>query len=176
MDHRKAAGGQIQELDRSITLRPAEHGEAADISALALRSKAHWGYDDQFMADCVDELTWSGIDVSSGTCWVAAGADGTLLGFCELYLVDGRLEVDALYVDPPAMGRGVGKTLWLHAEDVARKLGARAIGLDADPHAVEFYEQMGARIVGESPSGSIADRMLPRMEKQILSQGNVTGS
>lgn len=176
MDHRKAVGGQIQELVRAINLRLAEHGEAADISDLAHRSKAHWGYDDQFMADCVDELTWSGTDVSSGNCWVAAGADGMLLGFCELHLAGERLEVDALYVDPPAIGQGVGRTLWQHVEDVARRLGARAIGLDADPQAVGFYEQMGARIVGESPSGSIADRMLPRMEKQILSQGNIAGS
>ena len=48
---------------------------------------------------------------------------------------------------------------------------ARAIGLDADPHAVGFYEHMGAKVIGEAPSGSIPGRMLPRMEDDDRESG-----
>ena len=42
------AGGRI---------RRARGREAAALSALAMRSKAHWGYDAAFMAACRAELT-----------------------------------------------------------------------------------------------------------------------
>jgi SAM-dependent methyltransferase len=39
--------------------------------------------------------------------------------------------------------------------------------IDADPHAEAFYVAMGAARVGESPSGSIPGRMLPRLELSV---------
>ena len=160
----------------SLRLRPARSGEAAALSALAVRSKGHWGYDEQFMATCARELTWNETELASVVIWVAENQAGKMLGFCELRLADGLLELDALYVDPSAMGQGAGKALWSKAEDAAREWSARAIGLDADPHAVGFYEHMGAKVVGEAPSGSIPGRMLPRMESTIVNPESPTES
>lgn len=42
-----------------------------------------------------------------------------------------------------------------------------AVRETVDPFAVAFYEAMGMRITGESPSGSIPGRMLPRMERRL---------
>ena len=39
------------------TVRSARAGEAASLTALCLRSKAHWGYDAEFMRLCVPSLT-----------------------------------------------------------------------------------------------------------------------
>lgn len=153
-------------------MRPARSGEAANLSALAVRSKGYWGYDDQFMATCARELTWSETELATLVIWVAESQAGILLGFCELRHADGVLELDALYVDPSAMGQGAGKALWDKAEEAAREGAARAIGLDADPHAVGFYEHMGAKVIGEAPSGSIPGRMLPRMEAAIVNREN----
>ena len=47
-------------------------------------------------------------------------------------------------------------------------MGASGITLDADPNSVGFYQRMGMEIVGESPSGSIPGRMLPRMRKALF--------
>jgi hypothetical protein len=38
-------------------VRPARPGEAAGLTGLCLRSKAHWGYDAAFMRLCVPSLT-----------------------------------------------------------------------------------------------------------------------
>ena len=38
-------------------IRDASPGDCEALSALAFSSKAHWGYDDAFMAACRDELT-----------------------------------------------------------------------------------------------------------------------
>lgn len=145
MDHRKASGGQVQELTGAFRIRQARAGEASALSAVAQRSKAHWGYDAEFMADCADELTWGESDIASGTFWVAEAGTGTHLGFCDLRLVHDMIEVAALYVDPDAMGAGVGRALWRKAEELADEHKARAIGLDADPHAVGFYQQSSAK-------------------------------
>ncbi len=37
-------------------VRPARSGEAVSLTALCLRSKAHWGYDAAFMRLCVPSL------------------------------------------------------------------------------------------------------------------------
>lgn len=167
MDHRETSGRQNQELTGPILLRAARTDEAARLSGLATRSKGYWGYDRAFMEQCAEELTWSEADIAAGLIYVAETRDEVPLGFCDLRFTDGVLEVDALYVDPIAIGKGAGRVLWEKTEDVARVLEAETIALDADPHAVGFYEHMGLRIVGQAPSGSIAGRMLPRMEKSV---------
>ena len=147
----------------SAVLRPARAGEAAPLSELALRSKGHWGYDADFLEACRAELTWSDDDLARRTA-VVAERDGELLGF---FVLDGSgeaAELDALFVDPPAIGTGIGGRLMSEALRLAREQGRRTVGIDADPDAEPFYRRYGARRVGEVPSGSIPGRTLPRLE------------
>ena len=81
--------------------------------------------------------------------------------------MDGIAELDACFVEPSAIGSGVGRALWEKAEALARAGGAVEIGLDSDPFAEGFYKAMGAVRVGEAPSGSIPGRVLPRMIKTL---------
>jgi GNAT superfamily N-acetyltransferase len=46
------------------------------------------------------------------------------------------------------MGRGVGRALFEHALEQARRLGHRTLRIEADPNAEGFYTRMGARHVG----------------------------
>jgi GNAT superfamily N-acetyltransferase len=140
------------------TLRAARADEAAELSALALRSKAHWGYSAEFLAACAAELA---IDPARIDEVVVATIDGHVAGFRRLIVAGDSAELDALFVDPPFMGRGVGVLLLRDALAVA---GGRTVGLDADPDAEPFYAKYGAVTVGRSPSGSIPGRTLPRME------------
>lgn len=146
--------------------RRARTDECAALSDLALRSKALWGYDAAFIAACVPELTVRPEPVRAGDVWVAEDGAG-VAGFVA---VDGEgrtLEVDLLYVEPERVRSGVGRALWGCAERLAVARAADVIVLDADPHAVCFYEAMGMTIVGQTPSGSIPGRMLPRMKKRV---------
>jgi GNAT superfamily N-acetyltransferase len=139
-------------------LRPARPDEAAELSALALRSKAHWGYSAEFLAACAAELA---VDAARIDEVVVATIGGRVAGFRQLTVTGDAAELDALFVDPPFMGRGVGALLLRDALDAA---GIRTVGLDADPEAESFYAKYGALTVGRSPSGSIPGRTLPRME------------
>jgi GNAT superfamily N-acetyltransferase len=130
---------------------------------LALRSKAHWGYDDAFMAACRDELTLTAGDLRRRSVHVAEADGGALLGFYALETGDGTEgELWALFVEPSVIGSGVGTVLLDHARGAARALGLMALRIDADPHAVGFYERRGAQPVGSTPSASIPGRRLPR--------------
>jgi GNAT superfamily N-acetyltransferase len=146
----------------SVTICQATASQADQISALALRSKAHWGYSAEFLDMCREELTYGPDDCRSGRLWVAC-RDETLLGF---YLVSGEPpvgELAALFVDPQHIGEGVGRRLLEHAFGVALDAGFRELHLDADPDAEAFYRHHGAQRIGSSPSGSIPGRSLPRL-------------
>lgn len=62
--------------------------------------------------------------------------------------------LDHLWVVPEKFGTGIGRALFQHALQQAEALGAEFLELEADPHAVGFYERMGA------PFGSAFDRTL----------------
>ena len=149
-------------------IRRAVAEDADALTDLALRSKAHWGYDAAFMAACVEELTTTAGAISTNEIWLAE-ACGEIIGFYELIAYTGRRygEIRMCFVAPEHMGRGIGRRLWGHVEARAAAHNLERLGLDADPNAVPFYSAMGMAVIGESPSGSIAGRMLPRMEKQL---------
>jgi GNAT superfamily N-acetyltransferase len=145
------------------TVRPAVPAEADALSRLALRSKAHWGYGEQFLAACRAELTLDP-QQCDGVRTVVAERDGELLGFYRLAGDPPVAELADLFVDPEAIGRGLGALLLADAVHRARALGIDRLVIDADPYAEGFYARMGARRVGTVPSGSIAGRELPRLE------------
>ncbi|MFJ2031853.1 GNAT family N-acetyltransferase [Streptosporangium sp. NPDC087985] len=66
-----------------------------------------------------------------------------------------------LFVEPDAIGQGVGRRLFEHATATAANLGFARLTIDADPNAEPFYLAMGATQIGATPSGSIPGRMLP---------------
>ncbi|MEZ5559550.1 MAG: GNAT family N-acetyltransferase [Pseudomonadales bacterium] len=149
-------------------LRDARPQDAAALSDLAFRAKAHWGYDDAFMAACRAELTYAPADIDRAKFRVAE-IGGEIAGFYALaanpdtFGTD-ALELDALFVAPDAIGRGIGATLMRAAIEQASGLGARRLMIQADPNAAGFYEHCGARQVGSLESLSIPGRQLPLLE------------
>ena len=146
-----------------ITLRPAVPAEAGALSRLALRSKGHWGYDEEFLAACRAELTLRP-EQGDGVHIVVAERGGTVLGFHRLAGEPPVAELADLFVDPDAIGQGVGALLLADAVGRARALGISRLLIDADPHAEGFYAHLGARRIGSVASGSIPGRELPRLE------------
>jgi len=151
-------------MTRQPNLRPARPGEAPLLSALALRSKGHWGYSADFLETCRGELTLSEDQLGDVT---VADVDDVPVGFSRLLLDRAEAELADLFVDPPWIGTGVGSRLLREALDRAQAGGAASVVLDADPYAERFYARHGARTVGRSPSGSIPGRELPRMRFEL---------
>ena len=146
-------------------IRRADPGEAKRITQLTMRSKAHWGYSEEFMAAAAGELEFRPEKFGPDFLVFVIEEGAALAGFCSLLKVDpATIELHDLFVDPPCIGRGYGKRLWRHAIEVARARGFQRMTLTADPHAEPFYIAQGARRIGEIASTVQKGRLLPLLE------------
>lgn len=151
------------------SIRPARPQEAAELSGLALRSKAHWGYPAEFLDACKSELTVdpARIGANDYDCYVCCDS-GSILGFYALVrLGKDDCELEALFVEPAYIGRGVGRSLIQHAIQTATDHGAARLMIQGDPNATDFYVAAGARQTGKRASGSIPGRFLPVFEVEL---------
>jgi GNAT superfamily N-acetyltransferase len=79
--------------------------------------------------------------------------DGVVDGYATvLPLPDGDAELDALFVRPARMRRGIGARLVEDAVRRARDGGAGLLVVTAAPAAEAFYARCGFRTVGEAPT------------------------
>jgi GNAT superfamily N-acetyltransferase len=137
-----------------FVIRSAAAGEAAALSALALRSKAHWGYDVRFLEKVRPLLTLTEADLASSPVYVLS-VNGEALGVYRLCGSPPEGELADLWLDPSLIGRGHGRRLFVHALNKAQELGFESLLIEGDPNAEGFYVAMGASRIGErrSPSG-----------------------
>ena len=149
-------------------IRRAVPEEATFLSRLALSSKGHWGYTEDFLEACRAELTLSPEYILDSLVFVLE-EEKRVVGFYGLRESAGEIELAYLFVEPSAMNRGYGKRLWSHAVESASRLGFKSILIESDPYAEAFYRAMGARRVGEVASSIKPDRKLPLL-KFSLSQ------
>lgn len=147
-------------------IRAARQEEAAGLSELAFRSKRYWGYDEEFMESCRDDLTYTPATICSPDfdfCVYEEGAN--VVAFYALhYLQAGIAELEAFFVDPPRIGCGIGRCLFQHAKTTATDRAAIQIIIQSDPFAQQFYLSMGAHAIGTRESDSIPGRYLPLFE------------
>ena len=149
-----------------IKLRDVRPDELASLSELCLRSKAVWGYDDAFMAACRTELTLRPGELGSTHLQVAERSTA-VLGLAQVKVAGTEADLLKLFVEPALLKSGVGRLLFEWAIARARSLGADRMMIEADPGAAPFYERMGARHAGFTPSQSIAGRILPRLQLEL---------
>ncbi|HYG61179.1 MAG TPA: GNAT family N-acetyltransferase [Thermoanaerobaculia bacterium] len=134
-----------------MKIRRASIADAEELTQVAHESKSHWGYPPRWIELWRDDLTITP-EVIAGNELYLAEEDGTVLGFFGLIAGEGGGPVWTLehfWVLPAAMGKGVGRTLFERARELAAGAGAAVLEIDADPNAAPFYERMGARRVGE---------------------------
>src|SRR5688500_13541330 len=99
-----------QQAQPEGTMRRAHPAEADRLSALACRSKAYWGYNDDFMEACRADLTLSVDDLLSELVYVL-DVQGKLMGFYRLRPQGITVMLSDLFVEPQAIGCGYGKQL-----------------------------------------------------------------
>lgn len=146
-----------------IEIRDARRDEAEALTDLAMRAKAYWGYDAEFMEQCRDELTVTPQLIDENTV-IVAEQDCRIVGSASLSLCGrGEGEVHSMFVDPAAIGQGIGLRLINDLFEAARSHGCITLYVDSDPHAQGFYERAGFRYLHDVPSGSIAGRTIPHL-------------
>jgi ribosomal protein S18 acetylase RimI-like enzyme len=103
-----------------------------------------------------------------------ASIDGEPAGFAAWYRADepGATKLDKLYVLPAMHGRGIGRALIAHVEDVARAEGCRSVVLNVNKNnagSIAMYERCGFRtreaVVIDIGNGFVMDDYV--MEKRL---------
>lgn len=153
-------------------LRPARPPECGVLTALVLRSKAYWGYDPVFLQACRQGLSVKPEDAAAGRVRVLVEED-TILGLYALIPDErpGEASVELLFVEPAAIGQGIGRALWQDLLVKAAAEGFTRLKIESDPFALGFYRAMGATLSGKirspvkAPSG--AERFLPLLYYEL---------
>lgn len=132
-----------------------------ELLALALRAKATWGYDEEFLDRFAAEQM--GPFDEPGSVVVVAEAEDELVGFA---MVVDRGEVawlEDLWIDPLHQRSGVGAALVAAACEAARSWGRTAVDLESDPNAEPFYVAQGAVRLGVRASALRPGVDLPQL-------------
>jgi len=153
-------------------IRCATPPDAQPLTDISFRSKAHWGYSREFMEACRAELcvTPEHLNRATFSYWVVEQGNNIAGFYAIQQLTEHEAELDALFVLPEHMGKGIGGALMQHALSYARQRGFSTLNVQSDPHAEAFYLAAGATLIGKQESGSIAGRQLPLLTFDLTPQ------
>ena len=149
-----------------LTLRTANDNECVTLSDLCMRSKAVWGYDQDFLDACRAELTLTADTLAHSAVQVAE-IDGHIVGVAEVTAAGDAAYLEKLFVDPAALRGGTGRQLFEWARRKAASMQAKTLTIESDPQAADFYRCMGAIDDGKVASTLIPGRLIPKLILQL---------
>lgn len=147
-----------------IHIRPAHPTEADQLTRIVVAAKRHWGYSTALLQLWHNDLTITAAQIVRQPTYVAVVREVPVaVGMLGAH-PDG-IKLVHLWVRPDLIGSGVGRQLFTHLCQIARTGGFSQVYIEADPHAVGFYERMGAVQIGSvaTPHG----RSLPLLRYEL---------
>jgi GNAT superfamily N-acetyltransferase len=137
--------------DAELRFRPARPDEGVALTELALRAKAHWGYDEGFLDAARMSLTIDAETLRSARVFVAE-RDGAVVGFHGLLGEPPCGQLEWMFLEPHAIGHGYGRAMWHDAMERAGAAGFTELLIESDRFAEPFYLAMGAARIGATAS------------------------
>lgn len=152
-----------------LHFRQGRAEDARQLTELALAAKRYWGYSEAFMQSCAAELhqTPEKIKDPRFTYRVALFEQSIVGFFCIEAMSDDEAELEALFLSPRYIGMGFGRECWQALLLLASHQRITRLSIASDPNALPFYLKMGAKEIGEIPSESIQNRVLPQLEYTV---------
>ena len=142
----------------------AQPQDSATLKEIAIAAKRYWGYPDHLIAQWAQTPIITPESIAADNVFKAC-AQASVIGWYRLLNRPPTVILEDLWLLPAYMGKGIGRALFEHAVDQARRYGALEIELDADPNAAPFYAKMGCRVIGETLSEW--GRAIPRMSYSL---------
>jgi GNAT superfamily N-acetyltransferase len=132
-----------------IYVREGRADEFGRLRQIAVAAKAHWGYELARVEEWAEAGEFDPASLGRRLVFVA-DADGEPVGWSSLVPRGAVGWLEDLWIEPPWIGRGVGRLLFAHVAAYARELGARRLEWEVEPNARGFYERMGGAYVRDS--------------------------
>jgi GNAT superfamily N-acetyltransferase len=139
----------------AVTIRTAVAGDLDGIRGVFRRASLSNAGDRAVLLAHPDVLVWPDA-IAAGRTRVAVEDGGAIAGFASTVVVDGRLDLEDLFVEPDRMRQQVARRLVADVVAAARAEGFGAVEVEANPHAMDFY-----RAVGFVPYGRARTRFGP---------------
>ena len=138
-------------MQAELRIRPARAEEGEGLSALALRAKSRWGYAEEFVEASRQALAINAETIAAARTFVRERA-GETIGFYGLVGKPPRGVLEWMFLEPEAIGRGLGRRMWDDAIARARTEGFGELRIESDRFAEPFYLAMGAVRIGSTHS------------------------
>ena len=97
--------------------------------------------------------------------------EGRPFGFYCFDFDEAPPELSRLFLEPSAIGSGMGRTLFQDAVTLCRERRVERFDLESDPDAAPFYLKMGCRVTGWLVSEIAPGRSLPLMTYELRGAG-----
>ena len=147
----------------NINIIKAVQEDIPTLNRISLASKQHWGYPQEWIDHWREDLKVTPTHFKENIV-IKAVLDTNIIGFCIMGETDNEYEVLHLWIDPPYIGKGYGKTLLNQSMEMVITQ-PKDILVEADPYAESFYKKMGFDTIGEVKSVYPEGRVLPLMRK-----------
>jgi GNAT superfamily N-acetyltransferase len=150
--------------ESKITIRHAGQQEREALMALQWRASLANENDRQALLLHPDAVDLPLAQIAARQVLVA-DLGGSVAGFAAILpRDDGDIDLDGLFVEPDLWKAGVGRALVDHCSRVGRRMGARALHVVGNPHALGFYQACGFEVTGSQKtrfgSGALMRRKL----------------
>lgn len=117
-----------------------------ELSALAHRSKRHWGYSKEAMELWNQNLTITPEFLDSHTV-IKAVLGNEIVGFFALEDIKSTTRIAQYWIDTPYMRKGYGTVMYNYMRSLLRKQNVEKVTLVLDPNGLYFFKNKGARIL-----------------------------
>lgn len=153
--------------DAAIKISSALAKDAKKLTALTIRSKAHWNYTAEQIDGWRDELRISEKYIQENEVHKIE-LDGLIAGFYAFNSInESVIKLNFFFVDPVFIGKGCGNALMQDFFLRMENAFCHKVLVDSDPNAEAFYLKYGFETVSKLAS-SIEGRFLPVMEKTFI--------
>lgn len=125
---------------------PASVEDTEDLSALAKRSKRHWGYSKESMELWKQSLTITEDFLKNHTV-IKATLEDEIVGFFALEEIKPITRIAQYWVDTPYMRKGYGSAMFSYLKKFLQQHNVKKITLVLDPNGLKFFEKRGGKVL-----------------------------
>ncbi|WP_291576359.1 GNAT family N-acetyltransferase [Clostridium sp. UBA4548] len=150
-----------------ISMNPASSCDCEELTNLAIRSEAYWGYDSNYM-DRFKEIYKVDKEFINNNPTYIIKENEDIVGSYGILISEEESALEYFFIEPKYIGKGYGRLLWNHAIDICKRLNIKEFEIVTSPQAKEFYIKMGAKYQGEIESLVAKERIIPRLVYKVI--------
>ncbi|HVI44109.1 MAG TPA: GNAT family N-acetyltransferase [Chitinophaga sp.] len=134
-------------MNRKTQYVLAAAGDEDQLTQIAMESKRHWNYPEEWMQLWTESLTITPGYITENKV-VKIISDDNLVGFYSLEYNEKQLFIGHFWILPRFIGNGYGREAFADIRERCLAMNEHIVEVESDPYAEGFYKTLGASKVG----------------------------